>query len=71
MILSPHVEVFRYGPEKRYAFRFPSVKTAVLSVPAPNLQGKAHGQPRASSGKRYTAESGISWPAPLFTDTLL
>lgn len=47
MILSPHVEVFRYGPEKRYAFRFPSVKTAVLSVPAPNLQGKAHGQPRA------------------------
>lgn len=47
MILSPHVEVFRYGPEKRYAFRFPSVKTAVLSVPAPNLRGKAHGQPRA------------------------
>lgn len=45
MILSPHVEVFRYGREKDYAFRCPSVETAVLSVPAPNLWGRAHGQP--------------------------
>ena len=47
MILSPHVEVFRLGRDRDYAFRCPSVKTAVLSVPAPNLLGKAHGQPRA------------------------
>lgn len=51
MILSPHVEVFRYGRERSYAFRCPSVRTAVLSVPAPNLQGKAHGLPPALIGE--------------------